>query len=177
MSIQKTQLFIISILFDAYWLFCVVLQGPFLWLATLMLGFALWFDKTLVVSLPVIAAIGIAGDYLLTLTGVFQFSAPASDALRLAGFPLWLVVLWFGFATYLWLMREVVLKYSRVFLALICAVSGAFSYYAGMKLGAVTFPLSLTFTLSLLFVLWLFYGFLFYWLVALLDKKLVKKIV
>jgi len=178
MTIQNTRLFIISLGFDAFWLFCVVMQGHFLWFATLMLGLALWFDKTLVVAFPVIASIGIFGDFLLTVFGVFQFpDAVLSDpgSLRLAGFPLWLILLWFGFAAYAWLMRQAVLKYSSIFLALICAFSGAFSYYAGMKLGAVSFPFSLSFTLSLLFVLWMFYGFLFYFLIAVFCKILDQK--
>jgi hypothetical protein len=77
-----------------------------------------------------LALVGLAGDALLTLTGVFVFEQ----------FPLWLGTIWLGFVftlnhSMLWLQRL-----QRPFQAMIGAIAGTLSYLAGARLGAVDLP-------------------------------------
>lgn len=172
MTNENKKLVIISLLFNVYWLACVWLKVYGLPLATCLLILAYFYDDRPMLAVPVIALLGIAGDLLLTSIGLFRFDANAQGVWQnLAAFPIWLVFLWFGFATYAWLMRSVVVKHSVWLLMLLCAFAGASSYFAGMRLGAVMFPVDLSITLMVLLLLWAFYG----WLFAMLITRFIHK--
>ena len=176
---------IISMLFNAYWFLCVVIQEQawFLLLALLVAGFV--FDKTVALAAPLIALIGLSGDAMLTGFGIFIFDESlynlSSGSLgffeALATIPSWLVFLWLGFGTYAWLLRAVLMKHAGSLFFLLCAFSGSSSYYAGMKLGAVNFSESLTTTLMLLFALWAVYGWIFASLISFLSTHVFKEAV
>lgn len=172
MTNENKKLVVISLLFNVYWLACVVLKNYGLPLAVFLLALVFFYDDRRLLAVPVIALLGIAGDLLLTSIGIFRFDANAQSLWQnLAGFPLWLVFLWFGFASYAWLMRSVVIKHSVWLIMLLCAFAGASSYFAGMRLGAVMFPVDVSTTLILLLLLWAFYG----WLFAMLIKRFIRK--
>ncbi|QGG80319.1 DUF2878 family protein [Litorivicinus lipolyticus] len=90
---------------------------------------------------------GVVIDGLLRRAGVFQFSENAP------WLPAWLMLMWGCYATTLehslrWLVRQ-----TRLAIVLGC-VAGPLSYAAGMRLGAVEFPMGLWTTLVLLSVIW-----------------------
>ena len=83
-----------------------------------------------------VAAIGAFWDGLLAGLGLLQY--PSGMVLPWLA-PVWIIALWAGFATLLpvslrWLLGRGWLA------ALFGAVGGPLAYYAGMKLGAVSFP-------------------------------------
>jgi hypothetical protein len=174
---------IISMLFNAYWFVCVVFQEQawFLLLGLLIGGIV--FDKTVAIVAPIIALIGICGDALLTGFGVFIFDKSLLQNVvvesnfieALSSFPLWLGFLWLGFGTYAWLLRNVLIKHAGILFIALCSFAGSSSYYAGMKLGAVDFSLSLTTTLMVLLALWAFYGWFFATLISFLSTRVFKE--
>ena len=94
-----------------------------------------------------ICLLGTVVDSLLLNLGVFEFKQPGVLV------PLWLAVLWAVFA--------ITLRYCLAWTAhpmwraaLLGAISGPLSYYAGQRLGAVQFPFGLWPTLVGLGVLW-----------------------
>ena len=94
-----------------------------------------------------ISMLGVFGDVLLSLTGVYQFP---NDAL----IPVWLILLWchFGFAinhSLGWLSR-----FNLLLIALIGAIAGPLNYLAGHRLGAVDFSYSYQITLFSIGVIW-----------------------
>ena len=141
--------------FNAVWFqttwFCLVLGRETLLPlsgALLLLHLVLVRDAwTELLRLSSIAAIGVSADALLSYSGIFHFQG---DVLV----PLWLICLWFVFATTLtrslaWLGRHLALT------AVVGAIALPLNYWAGMRLGAVEFPQSLTLTLATMSVLWM----------------------
>ena len=93
-----------------------------------------------------VAAIGIGADAMLHITGVYQF---AGNALV----PLWLCGLWLAFATTL--TRSLAFLGKRPWLAAVAgAVALPLNYWAGQRLGAVTFGYSLPVTLVVISLTW-----------------------
>ncbi|MGR6859076.1 DUF2878 domain-containing protein [Aliivibrio salmonicida] len=94
-----------------------------------------------------ISMLGIFGDVLLSLTGVYQFP---DNAL----IPVWLILLWchFGFAinhSLGWLSR-----FHLGLIALLGAIAGPLNYLVGHRLGAVDFSYSYQITLFSIGVIW-----------------------
>lgn len=94
----------------------------------------------------VVALIGISIDQLLLLMGVFVFQ----ESVLLPG---WLCLLWAGFAATLRHSLRFAAHSLRL-AALLGAVGGASSYFAGARLGAVSFGYGTTETLILLATIW-----------------------
>ncbi|GAA4898490.1 DUF2878 domain-containing protein [Ferrimonas pelagia] len=131
-----------STAFNGFWLLAV--WGQWDW--PLLLGLAaVWlrWPRAGLWALP-IALVGVGLDSLWTQAGVFRFEQ----------LPGWLLVLWLGFGTYAWALRRVVVAAPSHWLALIGACAGAMSYWAGVRLGAVSWPMGLVPTLSLLWLEW-----------------------
>ncbi|MGE7812782.1 DUF2878 domain-containing protein [Pseudomonas sivasensis] len=138
-------------LFQCGWFACV-LGGDSLWLlvglavlAVHLLWISAWAeDGVLIIS---VMLVGTAVDTLLRAVGVFQFSEPGPLI------PLWLMLLWALLATTLrhclaWSARP------RWRAALLGAMGGPLSYYAGSQLTDVQFGYGLGPTMAGLAVLW-----------------------
>lgn len=93
------------------------------------------------------ACYGILFDTMLLHLGILEFSE--------AGYfvPLWLGLLWFIFAGTLRCSLLPIFNLNRLYV-LIGGIFGCLSYIAGMKLGAVSFPLTLTMTIPILILIW-----------------------
>jgi hypothetical protein len=94
-----------------------------------------------------VTLVGASADLLLKQAGVMFFI----DGVL---FPLWLLILWAHFALALnhgmaWLTR-----FPFYLQAVFGGIFGPISYYAGYKMGAVSFPLPLHSTLLILAVIW-----------------------
>lgn len=118
--------------FQALWFNAILGQNQWLLLGIALLFCSVFFSPKRRDDLKLwpLACIGLAGDAVLTLTGIFVFEQ----------FPLWLATVWFGFVFTLnhsmqWLQR-VKLPLQIV----IGAIAGTLSYLAGARLGAVDLP-------------------------------------
>ncbi|UAB69294.1 DUF2878 domain-containing protein [Vibrio sp. SCSIO 43132] len=98
-----------------------------------------------------VSALGILVDYINWQTGLFTFPS--------VSFPVWLTLLWGLFGWYAVQMRSLVNRYPRTFVSLLVGGSGALSYFAGYRLGAVDWELGVLFTLSILFLEWFLLGY------------------
>jgi hypothetical protein len=143
--------------FQIGWFACVVgaargmpLLGPAVVLILLGLHLLLTPDATR--ELRLIIAAGVIGstiDTAVMMYGVYSFAGQSLPWLC----PLWITALWMNFATTLhtslsWLARQYVLA------AALGAVAGPFSYYAGVRLGALTLHTSLTTSMAVLALVW-----------------------
>lgn len=138
-------------LFQLGWFACV-LGGNSPWLLLAFAALAIhflwisrsWSEVRLIVA---VCAIGTLVDSALLNAGVFEF--------KHAGvlIPLWLIVLWALLATTLrhclaWTAKPVWRA------ALLGAIGGPLSYYAGQRMGAVAFGLGVWPMLAVLSVIW-----------------------
>ncbi|WP_062265248.1 DUF2878 domain-containing protein [Endozoicomonas arenosclerae] len=148
---------LISIAFNLFWLLMVLGQDEYLWLGAFFL-LASWFaspDSALFALL--IAVQGILMDVILGRLGVFSFDS--------VFIPLWLVILWLGFATFIWHVRDQICDRSPGLIVLLGGAGGMMSYLAGARLGAVTLPWNSYLTASILFACWvLFSALILLWL-------------
>lgn len=141
------QLLIVGLIFNVYWALAVIGQSQFVWLLVLLL-LSSWrvyrgawrFGLMLGVS-------GVLMDAMLSWLGIYEF-----DALF---FPLWLVLLWVGFGSFIWIMRQTIMANSPYFIISLGGVGGMMSYFAGYRLGAVMWPLGIEITAACILVCWL----------------------
>ena len=97
------------------------------------------------------AGLGVVMDGLLILLGVFSFTG---SALPIWLSPLWLTAMWANFALTLRLSMSWLL--GRYWLgAVLGSVSGPMAYYAGAKLGAITFQVTLPLAILALAFVWM----------------------
>ena len=165
---NKTTLFV-GVVFNGYWFLAVWGQYHYiLFLQVILLCAWLCFRGSILFSLCV-AMPGIWVDLLLKRFGFFSF--PNSTDPLYQSFdpilPFWLILLWLGFASMVWIMRETLLSLPMKPLIVLGSVGGALSYLAGEKLGAVTLPIGVPLTLPLLMLIW---AALSYFLLKMLPK-------
>lgn len=135
--------------FQTTWFFVVLGREAFLPATLLMIALHLFLVRNTrreLLLMSSVAAIGIGADAILHITGVYQF---AGNALV----PLWLCGLWLAFATTL--TRSLAFLGQRPWLAALAgAVALPLNYWAGQRLGAVTFGYSLPVTLVIVALTW-----------------------
>lgn len=146
------------VLFQAGWFICVVWQGWFAILITaaaLLIHFKFFAKPGEWQFIGSAALLGTALDSILSFSGVFQFP-------EVIGFiPPWLMALWFLFPLVInhslnWLSGNILLS------AAAGAFGGSLSYYAGYRLGSVSFPMGESTTMIILAFTWaVFFPFLF----------------
>ncbi len=132
--------------FQALWFNAVLGKNPWLLLGVALLITSVVFSpkRRDDLNLWPLALIGLAGDAVLTATGVFNFDHT----------PFWLASIWLGFVFTLnhslhWLQNINVLAQ-----AAIGAVAGTLSYLAGARLGAVELPYGLLASVVVLSAYW-----------------------
>ena len=96
-----------------------------------------------------VSGLGVLVDSMLAHTGVFVFS-PSPEILPI---PLWLVGIWMGFAGTLRHSLSYFIDRPRLGM-LAAGISAPLSYYAGMRLDAVSFGLGLFETMLLIGLIW-----------------------
>lgn len=140
------------LLFQAIWFVAILGREDLEWLVAALLVAHVLLVADLVKELRVIlpcAAIGIAVDAVLTLSGVFIFD-PAPAVLPI---PFWLLGIWLAFvATFRHSMSYLLAKPLIAIPA--AAIAAPLSYLAGMSLGAVSFGLDTASTVIVLGLLW-----------------------
>lgn len=135
--------------FDLAWFSLVVGRESLIPLSLFLLAFHLFLVSDKIpeyCSLVFLGGIGIGVDCLLSITGILVFT----DGWLI---PWWLACLWIAFSATL--SRSLKYFSDKPFLAIILgAIAGPVSYWAGFKLGAVSFGYSTVITLLLLSVIW-----------------------
>lgn len=148
------------ILFQAEWLLCV-LNIRHSYLIALIIFFTeivirLFRSRFSMVGLVfLLGFVGIASDTLLMRVGVFSFPEWGHSAM----IPIWLITLWGCFS--LWYVKADFINQQLKAYTLLCVVLGPLSYYAGMKLGAITMEKSLSTTLFAIAANWFLLGIIF----------------
>ncbi|MFW2533334.1 MULTISPECIES: DUF2878 domain-containing protein [unclassified Legionella] len=95
-----------------------------------------------------IASLGLINDTLLMHVNILYFF---DDSLLII--PPWLLVLWLCFGG--WFLKADWINNNYFLMALLGALGGPLSYFAGFKLGAISFPQPLLLTMIILSVDWL----------------------
>lgn len=148
--------------FNLYWLLAVKWQQPGPLLAMLLLHFLFSPSRQRDWRLLPIAVAGYLLDALLWQLGLFRFPY---------GFPLWLVLLWLGFALTLAHGMRWLLRLSRWQQALFGVFGGASSYVAGAAMGAVHLPWGIWISTALLAVIWMWWLPVLLWVMVKLEGE------
>lgn len=148
--------------FNLYWLLAVKWQQPGPLLAMLLLHFLFSPSRQRDRRLLPIAVAGCLLDALLWQLGLFHFPA---------GFPLWLVLLWLGFALTLAHGMRWLLRLPRWQQALFGMVGGTSSYVAGAAMGAVHLPWGIGISAALLAVIWMWWLPVLLWVMVKLEGE------
>jgi hypothetical protein len=136
--------------FQSIWFLAILGQESALPLLILLLVIHISLIPKPVIETTILVfgmGLGLIVDSAMTWAGVFRFDhTPVL-------IPIWLIMIWAGLSG--------TLRHSLGYFAgkpLLTSLAGglgaAFSYIAGMKLGAVSFPLSIEMTFVILFVCW-----------------------
>lgn len=138
--------------FNIIWFGCIFYGNVFAVVATIILLAHLFYLRWPVSEIRLIflvAFIGAAIDSALLQSNVFIF-ADSSHII-----PVWLLVIWLGFAATL--NHSLSFLKNRIWLQrLVGAIFAPLSYYAGYNLGAVNFGFSIVATLIILSITWFF---------------------
>ena len=148
--------------FNLYWLLAVKWQQPGPLLVILLLHFLFSPSRQRDWRLLPIAVAGCLLDALLWQLGLFRFPA---------GFPLWLVLLWLGFALTLAHGMRWLLRLARWQQALFGMVGGTSSYVAGAVMGAVHLPWGIWISVALLAVIWMWWLPVLLWVMVKLEGE------
>ena len=151
-SLSSDNTIVNAIGFQAIWWSCILLGNLALPLVACLIVFHIYFHSRAFDELRIILFCGLIGfllDAVLTAAGIFEFGAQAFYGWP----PAWLLALWFGFSATLRNSLDFFRKH-MVLAALLGAISGAGSYLAAERLGAVDFPLGLVESYILLAAIW-----------------------
>ncbi|MFM5521229.1 DUF2878 domain-containing protein [Aeromonas jandaei] len=148
--------------FNLYWLLAVKWQQPGPLLVILLLHFLFSPSRRRDWRLLPIAVAGCLLDALLWQLGLFRFPA---------GFPLWLVLLWLGFALTLAHGMRWLLRLPRWQQALFGMVGGTSSYVAGAAMGAVHLPWGIGISAALLALIWMWWLPVLLWVMVKLEGE------
>ncbi|MBL0520713.1 DUF2878 domain-containing protein [Aeromonas enteropelogenes] len=148
--------------FNLYWLLAVKWQLPGPLLTMLLIHFLCSPSRKRDLRLLPMALAGSLLDLLLWRLGLFDFKA---------GFPLWLALLWVGFALTLAHGMRWLLRLPRWQQGLFGMLGGTASYVAGAEMGAVHLPWGIGISAALLAVIWMWWLPLLLWVMVKLEGE------
>ncbi|MEC6797224.1 DUF2878 family protein [Photobacterium sp. S4TG1] len=159
--------------FNLFWLLAVWGQYQYVTiLMSLLIGCWLFYRRCFPYAL-LASAIGISGDYILFQLGVMQFPLPPEPLFALFSYfiPLWLILLWLGFTSLVWIMRDQIQRLPIWGVIVGGSLGGAISYWTGLTLGAVTWPYGELVTFIGIAIVWSFYSRYLLWLLQRMSKR------
>ncbi|MGL4717234.1 MAG: DUF2878 domain-containing protein [Aeromonas sp.] len=148
--------------FNLYWFLAVKWQQPAPLLLLLLLHFLFSSRRKDDLRLLPLALAGCVLDLLLWQVGLFDFPA---------GFPLWLMLLWLGFALALAHGMRWLLPLARWQQGLFGVFGGATSYLAGAAMGAVQLPWGIWISSIVLAVIWMAWLPVLLWVMVKLEGE------
>jgi hypothetical protein len=107
--------------------------------------------------------LGLGVDTVNLLLGLFEFNS--------GWLPSWLVLLWCIFVWYAYQMRSVLMRFPFLLVCSVGAIGAAASYFAGLKLGAVQWPIHTGLTFAVVTFEW---GVLFSFMIVTLKRQQAK---
>ncbi|AXR06446.1 DUF2878 domain-containing protein [Salinimonas sediminis] len=152
MSINSVNKLVNFVWFQAIWILAIFTQYDYWWAMLILLaGYFVVTSKPIEDALCMVIVVTLGGitDSVLTLLNVFAFSSFT----LLLPIPFWLLALWAGFALTLGNSLNY-LQGRPVICAVLGALSGPLSYWAGERFHAVSFGYSLPGTLAVLALVW-----------------------
>ncbi|MGF1723573.1 DUF2878 domain-containing protein [Photobacterium nomapromontoriensis] len=167
---------IVGALFNVFWFVCVIGQNSYLWLSAVLIANCWWFYRGSIIAGIVVGLLGITIDSVWYHAGLFVFPPATTlpqDALDNTNLmiPYWLMLLWIGFGSFVWVMRHTVLSYPKIIVIAFFTLGGAMSYLAGRQLEAVQWPFGVPMTFCVLLVTWSLLGTILVWLTACLSRR------
>lgn len=156
---------LIGLAFNLFWLLAVMGQNQTLLLTIPLILLCWWRYQGAAVFGLTAGLLGIASDSLWLHLGIFAF-----DTMNII--PIWLMVLWVGFSSFVWVVRDTVLGYPKALVLIVFSIGGTLSYLAGYRLDAVAWPYGAGITLSILLVTWTVLGALLIWLTEQFSRRL-----
>ena len=162
------KLILAGTVFNVFWLLTVMGQSQYLWISGLILLIVWWLVPQSCLFALSLAIPGIVMDAALERFGIFTF---ADDI-----FPGWLIVLWLGFATFVWSTHEAIMKRSHAVIIVLGGVGGMLSYLAGERLGAVVMPFGMVITALVILSCWLVFTTAALWWLRQFVKGLNKEV-
>ncbi|PST96151.1 DUF2878 family protein [Photobacterium iliopiscarium] len=159
--------------FNLFWLLAVWGQYQYVGiLIALLIGCWLFYHRSCPFAL-IASVIGICGDYVLSQLKVMQFPLPQDPLFAPFNdfIPLWLILLWLGFTSMVWVMREQVQKLPLWGAMMGGSLGGAISYWTGLTLGAVIWPYGELVTFIGIAVVWSLYSGYLLWLLQMMTKR------
>ena len=138
---SKTKIFLILSGYQATWLACIFGEVRFLepmlgvYTGLIFLIFFFYFNRNRLKSLKIILLIAFPGyifDSLMVYFGIYKFESQ----FQLGFLPIWMIVLWFAFAT---LFDQILFFFQRykIFGVLASSLMGPLTYYLGVPIGVV----------------------------------------
>ncbi|VEB96442.1 Protein of uncharacterised function (DUF2878) [Cedecea lapagei] len=129
---RHLQVFVLAIAFDLYWALVVLFRerGLFLWLALALLAW-LMLSPAHRLQAALLAVAGSILDACWVLTGLIDFNGGTL-------LPLWMVSLWWMFAT-VWTRLTSLSTLPGWMFTLMATLGGPVAYLLGKRVGAITF--------------------------------------
>ena len=144
------KVFLASTWFQLCWFAAVLGTYQWQWVTLFLtlapLLYCLKTDASSLKSIGVIVTIGLLLDTLNQQLSVFVFPTP--------WLPVWLICLWVLFSWYAYQLKSILYRFPKTYVSIVGGFGGTASYFAGYKLQAVEFGLSVGTTLMILFVEW-----------------------
>lgn len=173
---NKLKVLLAGMVFNFYWLIAVWGQYRFTYILVFIL-IATWFMESKAWRFSVLASIpGIVIDSMLRHWQMFDFPIPNRMPLffnveSIGLIPTWLILLWLGFTTFVWVLRSSINGFATHWLLVAGSLGGALSYWSGMKLGSVIWQLETLDTFFVLIVIWFAVTAYLLWLLRVLNKE------
>ncbi|WP_318457049.1 DUF2878 domain-containing protein [Photobacterium leiognathi] len=173
---NKLKVILAGMVFNLYWLLAVWGQYRFVYILFFIL-LVTWFLEAKAWRFSLLAALpGIVIDSLLKQWNIFEFAVPNRaplfiDFTTIGLIPTWLMMLWLGFTTFVWSIRDTITSISTKWLLVAGSIGGALSYWSGMKLEAVSFTLPVFDTSLILMLIWLALTRYMLWLLSIFNKR------
>lgn len=137
-----------AVWFQLTWFSCVIGRDDWILLTAASMAFHYIAVADIKLELRRVlpcAVLGLAVDFTLALTGVFEFGPTL--------FPLWMICLWLVFPTAL--PRAMAFLAQSWWRPVVLGALAPLNYLAGQKFGAVTLPLGEVNTMMLLIPIWM----------------------
>ncbi len=137
------------VIFQCIWFACVLGGNEYLALSIALIALHFTLSGYRIRDLKILATVTILGgacDLTLSLTGVLVFDTPF--------IPAWLLILWSGFSLTLTHSLAWLGSAHKSLQSTLGALGGSASYFAGYKLGAVSFTYDTLPTLGIIFIQW-----------------------
>ena len=135
---KNSALILNVVLFQLTWVSAAVLNEVYALMSLCFLLFTLGFsplDKNTIIKRMVLAVLlGVIMDSIMSHLGIYQYSDTA--IIPMFNIPVWLLIMWLGFACSLCLSLDWAVKKPAMFI-LLCAAFGPASYLVGVKIGII----------------------------------------